>query len=125
MKNLIWLFTWPRLFQAMKLYNKICKSLPARIRCARQCGEVGKVLGIQPSQGVDRSRRGIMCAVHHHSLDTKAKWTPKPNIVHTAFCNIFRLIRLVEVYQPESDAHACMDTHTDLCIINRLINLFW
>ena len=31
---------------------------------------------------------------------------------------------IVEVYKPESDAHACMDTHTDLCIINRLINLF-
>ena len=42
---------------------------------------------------------------------------------HTDLCNIFRLIRLVEVYQPESDAHACMDTHTNLCIINRLINL--
>ena len=100
-----------------------CKSLPARIGCARQCGEVGKVLRIEPSQRVDKSRTGIMCAVHHPSLDTKAKWTPKPNIAHTVFCNIFCLIRFIEVYQPESDAHACMETHTDPCIINRLINV--
>ena len=87
----------------------VCKSLPARIGCARQCGEVGKVLGIEPSQGADKSRKGLTCAVHHPSLDTKARWTPKPNIVHTNICNIFRLIRLIEVYQPESDTHACMD----------------